>query len=238
VVDLSAVAEVVRAVQPGVLIVADNTFATPYLQNPLTLGATLVVHSGSKYLGGHNDLLAGAVAGPSDLIGRIRETQILLGGILDPHGAWLLQRGIRTLGLRVQRASDTALFLATWLASQPGIVRVNYPWLGADGGSIIARRQMRAGGAMISFEVDGGLEGARRFVNALRDIAIATSLGGVETVVEVPYELDWHESEGIAGSEVPPGLIRLSVGIEDPRDLQCDLANGVAALAGATEAVR
>ncbi len=230
VVDIAAVAAAVRRARPDAFVFVDNTFATPYLQNPLALGASLVLHSASKYLAGHADVLCGAVAGSSELVRRIKDAQILLGGILDPHGAWLLMRGIRTLGLRVQRASDNALALARFLSGKPGITAVHYPWLEGSRQRAVATAQMRAGGAMISFEVAGGLEGARRFVDALESIAIATSLGGVESVIEVPYELDWHESEGVTDGAVPPGLVRFSVGIEDVLDLERDLELGLRAV--------
>ena len=237
VVDIAAVARV--AASHGALLFVDGTFASPYLQNPLRLGADLVLHSGSKFLGGHADILCGVAVGDDALIGRIRETQVLLGGLLDPHAAWLLLRGLKTLGVRVQRQCETALSLARFLAEQDGIVRVHYPWLAGSPDLELALRQMRGGGGVVSFEVTGGLAGARRFVDALQLIPVATSLGGVESVIEVPSELDFSERElgaaaGLAG--IRPGLIRMSVGLEDVGDLEADLCRGVAAVADSHEA--
>jgi cystathionine beta-lyase/cystathionine gamma-synthase len=149
---------------------------------------------------------------------------------MDPHGAVLLMRGMRTLGLRVQRCSDTCYALAQYLQGKAGITAVHYPWLKESPSHNVATKQMRAGGGLLSFEVAGGLTNAQRFVDALRLVTIATSLGGIETVVEVPSELDWHESEGAAVGAVPAGLVRLSVGIEDLEDLRADLHRGLSAI--------
>jgi cystathionine beta-lyase/cystathionine gamma-synthase len=231
VVDIAAVADLAR--RRHIPLFVDSTFASPFLQNPLDLGATLVLHSGTKFLGGHSDVMCGVAAGDTDLVGRIRETQILMGSIMDPHAAWLLLRGVKTLGLRVQRQSDTALSLARFLEGRPGVEAVHYPWLESSPSSDLARRQMRGGGGVLSFEVSGGLEGARRFLDALRLIPIATSLGGVETVIEVPSELDFSAQElgeAADATGIRPGLIRLSVGTEDLEDLRADLEQGLSAL--------
>ena len=235
VVDIAAVGRI--AASHGALLFVDGTFASPYLQNPLHLGAHLVLHSGTKFLGGHADLMCGVAVGDDDLVGQIRQTQALLGGLLDPHAAWLLLRGLKTLGVRVQRQCDTALALARFLAEQDGVLRVHYPWLEGSPYVGLAREQMRGGGGVVSFEVAGGLAGARRFVDALRLIPVATSLGGVESVIEVPSELDFSERElGAAASltGIRPGLIRLSVGLEDAEDLEADLCRGLGAAVAAT----
>lgn len=224
IVDIEAIAEIARSREARLFV--DSTFAPPYLQRPLALGATLSLHSGSKYLSGHSDVLAGVVAGSQELIDRIRETQILLGGILDPQAAWLLLRGIKTLGLRVRKQCDNAHEIAQWLETQPQIEAVYYPWLESSPYRALADRQMRGGGGVVSFVIPGGLDGARAFVDALELIPIATSLGGVETVIEIPAELDFGPEElGRAGCapNADPGLVRLAVGIEDPHDLLADL---------------
>ncbi|MBI3404796.1 MAG: aminotransferase class I/II-fold pyridoxal phosphate-dependent enzyme, partial [Acidobacteria bacterium] len=231
VVDIAARAQLAH--RAGALLFIDGTFASPAIQNPLALGADLVLHSATKYLSGHSDVLCGAAAGSAALIRQLREMQILLGGVLDPHAAWLLLRGIKTLDVRVERQSATALRIAQFLAGREEIASVNYPWLETSPTFEIARRQMRAGGGMLSFEVAGGLKGARAFVDALEIVPIATSLGGVESLIEIPYELDFSEEElGEAAqlTGIAPGLVRLSVGIETPEDLLADLELGLGAV--------
>ncbi|MCI0607193.1 aminotransferase class I/II-fold pyridoxal phosphate-dependent enzyme, partial [bacterium] len=159
IVDIHAIARMTQA--KGILLFVDSTFATPFLQNPLVLGANLVLHSGSKYIGGHADLLCGVAAGNSSLIQTIRNAQTLLGNILDPHAAWVLLRGIKTLGVRIERQCENALELARFLGSQENVIQVNYPWLESSPFCQLARRQMTGGGGMLSFMVSGGLASAR-----------------------------------------------------------------------------
>ncbi len=230
VVDIAGAARIAKA--RGIPLLIDSTFASPYLQNPIALGATLVLHSGTKFLAGHSDLMAGAAAGPRELIARLKETQILLGSVLDPHAAWLLLRGIKTLAVRVQRQADSALAVARHLEKSTKVEAVHYPFLESAPTYRIARAQMRGGGGVLSFVLKGGIEAARRFVDSLRLIPIATSLGGVESVIEIPAELDWNEAKlgkAAADTGIPAGLIRLSIGIEDPGDLLADLDRGLAA---------
>jgi methionine-gamma-lyase len=230
VVDIRAAVEIAR--ERGIMLLVDSTFASPYLQNPLDLGATLVIHSGTKFLGGHSDVMCGVIAGEDSLIRRIRETQIMLGTILDPHAAWLLLRGMKTLGVRVQRQCDSALEVARFLAGHKGVTAVHYPWLEGSPFHDLARTQMRGGGGVLSFEVEGGLEGARKFLDSLELIPVATSLGGVETVIEIPAELDFGDDElgdDAGRDEIHTGLIRLSVGLEDVQDLIEDLGRGLPA---------
>ena len=231
VIDIRSVAAIAR--KRKVLLFVDSTFASPYIQNPLALGASLVLHSGTKFLGGHSDLLCGVAAGDAPLLARIKEVQILLGNIMDPHAAWLLLRSLKTLGVRVQRQCDTALELARFLDSRPEIARVHYPWLDSSPYCRLAHQQMRGGGGVLSFEMAGGGDAAHTFVDALRLIPTATSLGGVESIIEIPADLDFSSKElGAAGSEVAvdPGLVRLSVGLEDGEDLQADLERGLRAV--------
>ena len=231
VVDIRAIADIAR--DRNLPLFIDSTFASPFVQNPLALGATLVLHSGTKFLGGHSDIMCGVAAGDAALISRIRDTQVLLGNLLDPHAAWLLLRGLKTLGVRVQKQCDTALKVAHFLESQDGVASVSYPWLESSPYYSVAKKQMRGGGGVLSFEVKGGLKAARAFLDALELIPIASSLGGVETVIEIPYELDFSAEElGEAANEtgISPGLIRLSIGIEDSSDLIEDMKRGLAAL--------
>ena len=211
----------------------DGTFASPALQSPIALGATLSLHSATKFLGGHSDVMGGVASGRRELIARLRETQILFGTVLDPHAAWLLMRGVRTLGLRVRRQADTALVLARRLSDHPAVESVAYPYLETDPGYAIASTQMRGGGGVVSFVVKGGAQAARRFADALTLIPIATSLGGVETIVELPYDLDFGEANG-ATQDAPEsslaGTIRMSVGLEDVADLWADLDRALVGL--------
>jgi len=230
VIDIAATA---RAVAGGPIeVVVDGTFASPALQRPLEHGATIVVHSGTKYLGGHSDLMCGAVVARAEMIERIRRTQIFLGSVLDPEAAWLLHRGTKTLRLRVERQAASALAVATRLRDHRLVAEVRYPFLPGTPEHAIAVRQMSGGGGVVSFEVEGGGAAARRFVDALRLIPIATSLGGVETVAELPYDLDFDSSEtgGDAKRGHVPGMVRLSVGLEDPPKLIADLVQALDAI--------
>jgi cystathionine beta-lyase/cystathionine gamma-synthase len=223
IVDIAAIA---RSLTPGIELYVDGTFGSPALQSPLALGATLSIHSATKFLGGHSDLLGGVVSGRRELIARIRHMQFLLGTLLDPHAAWLLMRGVRTLGVRVRRQAESALALARKLVPHPNVQSVSYPYLEADAGYAIASRQMRGGGGVVSFTVKGGAAAARRFADALQLIPIATSLGGVETIVELPYDLDFLSEGTDGGNDVAAplgGTIRMSVGLEDVSDLWADL---------------
>ena len=229
--DIEAKAKLAHSV--NALLFVDGTFASPALQQPLALGADLVLHSGTKYLNGHSDILCGAAAGSAILIRRLRDMQVLLGGVMDPHAAWLLLRGIKTLEVRVERQCATALRLARLLEGREEVVSVRYPWLESSPFHAIARKQMKAGGGLLSFEVAGGLAGARAFVDALEIVPIATSLGGVESLIEIPYDLDFSEEElGEAAQHtgIAPGLIRFSVGIETPEDLIADVERGLSAV--------
>lgn len=216
----------------GVKLMIDATFATPINQRPLDFGVDLVTHSCTKYMGGHNDLLAGAICGDQGLIDAIRDLRGVLGGVLDAHSAYLLIRGLKTLPLRVERQNHTALALAQWLERHPGIERVFYPGLESHPEHAVARAQMRGFGGVISFRVKGSLEQTSRFIDACTIPKIGPSLGGVESLIEQPalmsfYELTTEEREAIG---ITNNLVRMAVGIEDLDDLRDDLAQALLAI--------
>ncbi len=217
----------------GAWTVADNTFATPYNQRPLALGVDLVCHSATKYLGGHHDVTAGVIAGPSDLIRRCVRTMRILGGVLDPFAAYLLIRGLMTLGLRMERHNANAFALARYLAAHPAVERVYYPGLPEHPRHAVAARQMTDGyGGMMSIEVRGAVAAGARCVEALRVATLAVSLGGVSTLVTHPASTTSvnmpREARLAAG--IADGLIRISVGIEDLDDLIADFDQALAVL--------
>jgi cystathionine gamma-synthase len=227
VVDLDWLAELAHA--RGARLFVDSTFATPYNLRPLVHGADLVVHSATKYYGGHNDLLAGLLVGPHALIGELREVHGMLGGVVDPGCAYLLLRGLKTLGLRMARHNESGLRLARFLQDHPAVDSVFYPGLESHPDHAVATRQMRGFGGVVSFEVRGGMAGVAAFVDALRLPLIGPSLGGVESLVEQPalmshFELDPVERQAIGVSD---GLVRYAVGIEDADDLIADVAQAL-----------
>ena len=229
VIDISAIARL--AAGASATTVVDNTFATPYLQRPLELGADLVLHSATKYLGGHSDVIGGLVATRSDeLAEKLRFHQNAAGAIPSPFDCFLVMRGIRTLAVRMERASANALVLALWLADRPEVERVHYPGLPDHPAAALVERQMRLPGAMLSFEIAGGEEGARRFAGATRLFTLAESLGAVESLIELPAPMT-HASVAGSALAVPASLVRLSVGIESVDDLQADLEAAFAASA-------
>ncbi len=215
----------------GLKLLVDSTFATPVNQRPLTLGVDLVVHSATKYLGGHNDLLAGAVTGSETLVSAVRDLRGVLGGVLDPHAAYLLIRGLKTLALRVERQNATALRLARWLEAHPRIERVYYPGLESHPDFTVARAQMTGFGGVVSFLVrDGDLDSVGRVLDRCRIARIAPSLGGVETLIEQPSYMSFYEllPEERLAIGIRDNLVRLAVGIEDPDDLEADLSLALA----------
>src|SRR5919106_6277359 len=228
VVDISAVARLSAAM--GALTVVDNTFATPYLQRPLDLGADAVLHSTTKYLGGHSDVIGGAVATRSDeLAERLRFHQNAAGAVPSPFDCYLVMRGLRTLAVRMERACANSMAIALWLAERPEVARVHYPGLPDNPQLELVERQMRLPGAIVSVELADGEERAKRFVAATRLFTLAESLGAVESLIELPAAMT-HMSVADSPLAVPPGLMRLSVGIESSDDLIADLE---AAFAGA-----
>ncbi len=227
VVDLVRLVEVAQ--RHGVKTLIDSTFATPLNQRPLDFGIDLVVHSATKYLGGHNDLLAGVVVGNAGLIDSLRQSLGVLGGVSDPHNAALLLRGLKTLGLRVQRQNDNGQAVAEFLESHPRVRRVWYPGLASHPDHAIARAQMLGFGGVVSFEMEGALEDTSRFVDALEIPIIAPSLGGCETLVEQPALMSYYElsTEERLAVGIKDTLVRLSLGIEDAADLIADLAQAL-----------
>ncbi len=218
----------------GLLVVVDNTFATPWAQTPLALGADLVVHSVTKYLNGHSDLVGGVVVvapARADLEERLRYLQNAVGAVPSPFDSFLVLRGLKTLAVRMERHTSQALALARWLESRPEVTRVFYPGLLSHPDHVLARRQMRAYGGMITFVLRGGGEAARAFLAHLRLVTLAESLGGVESLAEHPASMT-HAAltpERRQALGIDDGLVRLSVGIEDLEDLRADLENALAA---------
>ncbi len=232
--DLEKLAAIARP-EPGLKTIIDATFATPVNQNPLDFGIDLVIHSGTKYLSGHNDIMAGAVVGSAELIGALRQSQGVLGGILDPHAAYLLERGLKTLHLRVQQQNQSAQAVAEFLEAQPGIARVWYPGLPSHPDHETAKQQMRGFSGGVSFEVEPvkgetQLDAGARFVDAVRLPYHAATLGGVETLIMQPalmsyYDLSTEERLTIG---IKDNLVRLAIGIEDTGDILADLSQALA----------
>jgi cystathionine gamma-lyase len=222
--DIEAIAAAARA--RGVPVAVDNTFATPMLQRPLELGATLVVHSTTKYLNGHSDVVGGAVLTNDDAFAdQLHFVQKAAGAVPSPFDCYLVLRGLKTLAVRMKRHVETARELSAWLASHPRVAYVRYPGLPSHEGHRLAARQMKGPGGMITFEIHGSLGEATAFLRALRVFTCAESLGGVESLAEHPATMT-HASlpaETRRGLGIGDGLIRLSVGLEDPGDLTADL---------------
>ena len=225
------VADVVR--QAGTVpVLVDSTFATPVLQNPLLQGATMVLHSATKFLGGHGDVMAGIVATGSEWAAELRRVRVVTGALLHPLAGYLLHRGLTTLPLRVRAAQAGARSLARWLAGRPEIEQVAYPELpGGDPRGLLGR-QMRGPGSLIAFELRGGPAAVRSFMAGLRLITPAVSLGSTDTLVQHPAGLTHRvmPAEDRAGAGIADGLVRMSVGLESPRDLECDLASALDAV--------
>jgi cystathionine gamma-lyase len=223
VVDIAAIAELAHRI--GAVLAVDNTFASPYLQQPIRLGADLVVHSTTKYLGGHSDVIGGAVIGRRELVDPIAFYQNAAGAVPGPFDSWLVLRGIKTLAVRMERHCANARALAHWLEGHPRVDRVYYPGLSSHPNHDLAHRQMRDFGGMISVRLSGGAEAAKRLLSGTRLFSLAESLGGVESLIGHPATMT-HASipaEIRAARGVDDGLVRLSVGIEDLDDLREDL---------------
>ena len=220
--------------EAGALLAVDNTFASPYFQRPLALGADGVVESCTKYIGGHGDLLGGVAVGSEELISGMKRTALLAGGTMGTHEAWLCLRGCKTLHLRMERHAENALQLAQFLEAHPSVEKVNYPGLSSHPQHALAGRQMSGWGGMLSFEVKGGVEAGRSLMNSLKLCSLAVSLGSVDTLVEHPASMthavmprEMREKMGITD-----GLVRVSVGIEDGEDILADFEQGLDKVSG------
>jgi len=227
-VDLKKAAVIARGHKLVSLI--DNTFASPILQKPLDLGFDLVIHSATKYLAGHSDLIAGAVIGRRELIKQVREMVIELGGSMDPDVAYMLIRGMKTLEVRVDRQCATAMTVARFLENHPRVARVDYPGLRSHPDHALARRQMRGFGAMLAFTLKGGIAAARRFCDKAKIFLLAASLGGVESLIVLPIYTSHYgmSASELAAVGIAQGTVRVSVGLEAPEDLVADLKQALA----------
>ncbi|MBA7611324.1 L-methionine gamma-lyase [subsurface metagenome] len=213
----------------NVLTLIDSTFSTPFNQRPIEFGMDLVLHSATKYLGGHNDILAGAVLGKKELIEKIRDLHKSMGGLIDPHCCYLLLRGLKTFPLRVKKQNETALKVAEFLEDHPRVKKVYYPFLKSHRHYKIATEQMTGGGGVVTFEIKGNLNSAKRFIDALKLCYIGPSLGGVETLITHPALMSYYDYSRKQRYElgITDTLFRLAVGIEDVEDLIDDLERGL-----------
>jgi cystathionine beta-lyase/cystathionine gamma-synthase len=230
VVDLKAAADLAK--HHGLISMIDGTFGTPINQHPADYGIDLIMHSGTKYLSGHTDLICGVVAGPANLMEKIHGTRTTLGNCMDPHASWMLARGLKTLAVRVARQNENALQVATFLEQHAKVRRVHYPFLTSHPQHEIAKQQMSGGGGIVTFEVKGSGEDARRASESMRLFTLAPSLGGVESLVSIPV-LTSHamiEAAHRVQMGVTEQMIRLSVGIEDVNDLIADLDHALEAV--------
>jgi cystathionine beta-lyase/cystathionine gamma-synthase len=225
IIDITQVAEIAH--RHGAWLGIDNTFASPYFQTPLALGADIVMHSATKYLGGHSDLIAGMLVVNEALHAPLFETRRTTGGVLGPFDAWLLLRGIKTLAVRMEAHQRNAFAVARFLESHPRVMQAIYPGLESHPGYTLAGVQMRGFSGMVSFEIVGGHEAAQRFVRRLRVFTSAVSLGGVESLVEIPNDMTHEVMQGTPMA-ISPALIRLSVGLEHADDLIADLDQALA----------
>jgi len=225
--DIQATAEVGR--RRGIATAIDNTFASPINQNPIALGIDIVIHSGTKYIGGHSDLCCGAVLGSATHIARVKSAAVNLGGSLNALTCYLIERSLKTLAVRVERQNTNAMAVAEFLARHPAVRRVNYPGLETHPGCAVARRQMRGFGGMLSFEVDERRVTCERFLHRLKLVTPALSLGGVETIICAPVATSHAKLTPAERAElgISDGLLRLSVGIEDVEDIIDDLAQAL-----------
>jgi len=223
VIDIQRCVEIARG--KNVPVCVDNTFATPYLQRPIELGADIVTHSLTKYLGGHGDIIGGAVVGKKDFIKELWDNAKEIGGSNSPFNAWLVLRGIKTLAVRMERHCDNAMKIAEFLTRHPKIERVYYPGLPTDPGHKTARKQMTKFGGMLGFDVKGGKEAGKKIMNAVKVCILAVSLGDADTLIEHPASMthSTYTDEGLAQSGIKPGFVRISVGLESAKDLIADL---------------
>ncbi|MFT5743718.1 MAG: methionine-gamma-lyase [Paracoccaceae bacterium] len=224
-VDIAAVAEIAHA--EGAIVVVDNTYATPYITRPIDHGADIVLHSATKYLGGHGDLVAGLAVGKAEMISQIRLVGMkdMTGAVMAPFNALLVQRGLKTLALRMERHSETAQQIAAWLENHPDVSAVHYPGLPSFAQHDVAQKQMMLPGGMIAFEMTGGIAAGRDLMNALTMIQRAVSLGDAETLIQHPASMthSTYTPDERAAHGISDGLVRLSIGLEDADDILADL---------------
>ncbi|MEM6372483.1 MAG: methionine gamma-lyase [Pseudomonadota bacterium] len=229
-VDIKTVSDIAH--QHGATVVVDNTYATPYLTRPIAFGADIVVHSATKYLGGHGDLVAGLAVGRAEMISEIRLVGMkdMTGAVMAPLNALLVQRGLKTLALRMERHCDTAMQVAEWLSVQSSVASVSYPGLPEFKQFDLAQRQMSRPGGMIAFEMEGGIAAGRELMNRLTMIQRAVSLGDAETLIQHPASMthSTYTPEERASHGISDGLVRLSVGLEDAEDILADLSQALA----------
>ena len=227
--DLKACARIAR--ERGITFAVDNTFSSPLLQNPLALGADIVMHSLTKFINGHSDVVGGAIIAREEALHkRLRKVLVLMGGTMDPHQAWLVLRGVRTLALRVEKSQANAGALAPWLAAHPKVAWVNYPGLESHPQYALAKEQMKGFGSMLCFGLRGGYEAGRKMINAVELCTLAVSLGGIESLIQHPASMTHaglpKEHREMAG--ITDDLIRLSVGCEGVEDIRADLEQALA----------
>jgi methionine-gamma-lyase len=234
--DIAALAA--AAHRHGALVLVDNTFASPYACRPLELGADLAMHSATKYLSGHSDVLAGVAVGSRERIDAMRPILVDVGGALAPLAAFLVLRGLPTLAIRMERHTETAIDLAAWLQGQEGVARVLYPGLPGDPSHAVARRQLSVYGGMLAFELSGGRRAGQAFLDAMRLAERTASLGSVRTIISHPPSTTHRQLDeaALAAAGIAAGLLRCSVGLEDVEDLREDLELGLAAAVEAGQA--
>lgn len=232
--DIAEVAKAAHEYNKDIKVVCDNTFASPAIQNPLALGADVVVHSATKYLNGHGDVIAGFVVGKEDFIGTVRMFGLkdMTGAVMDPFAAFLILRGLKTLEIRMERHAANAMKVAEFLDKNPNVEKVYYPGLPGHPGHDIAKKQMKTFGGMLSFEVKGGRAAGVKLVNALKLVTVAVSLGDAETLIEHPASMthSTYTEEELKASGIAGGLIRLSVGLENAEDIIADLEQALKAI--------
>ncbi|MGE4214174.1 MAG: methionine gamma-lyase [Anaerotignaceae bacterium] len=230
--DIELIAKTTHEYNKDIKVVCDNTFATPYLQNPLALGADVIVHSATKYLNGHGDVIAGFVIGSAEFIGQVKMFGIkdMTGSVLGPQEAFLILRGLKTLEVRMKQHCANANAIARYLESNPKVEKVYFPGLESHPNHEIAKKQMRDFGGMISFEVKGGKEAGMKLVNALELCTIAVSLGDAETLIEHPASMthSTYSAKDLADAGIAEGLVRISTGLENVEDIIADLEQGFA----------
>jgi methionine-gamma-lyase len=224
VVDIAAAAELAR--EKKLPLCVDSTFATPYLQVPVDHGSDMTLHSATKYISGHGDVVAGVVCGPQEIIEAIKVKRRSTGACMSPFDSWLLLRGLKTLGVRVQKGSENAMAIAKFLSTHPKVEKVHYPGLPENPHHEVAKKQMDDFGAMLSFDVKGGIEAGKKIMNSVQVHTLAVSLGDCDTLIQHPASMthSTYTPEEMAESHITPGMIRISVGIEDAQDLIDDLA--------------